>query len=54
MHRVVFSVLVLLAGLVPPSNVVAADLTFTPTADAHVNSGSPAGQLRRPEHDESP
>jgi PKD repeat protein len=39
----VFSVLVLLAGLVPPSNVVAAELTFTPAADAQVNSGSPSG-----------
>ncbi len=34
--------LVLVAGLVPPSVVAAADLTFTPAADAHVNSGSPA------------
>ena len=34
--------LVLVAGLVPPSIVAAADLTFTPSADAHVNSGSPA------------
>jgi PKD repeat protein len=38
-----FAVLVLVAGLVPPSFVAAADLTFTPVADAHVNSGSPSG-----------
>ncbi len=42
-RRVGFGVLVLLAGLVPPSIVAAADLTFTPAADAHVNSGNPAG-----------
>ena len=37
-----FAVLILVAGLVPPSLVSAADLTFTPVADAHVNSGSPS------------
>jgi PKD repeat protein len=36
-------VLVLIAALLPASSVAAADLTFTPAADAHVNSGSPSG-----------
>src|SRR4249919_707435 len=40
---VVLSLLVLVAGLVPLSTAVAADLTFVPAADAHVNSGSPSG-----------
>jgi PKD repeat protein len=36
-------VLVLVTALIPPTTVAAADLTFTPAADAHVNSGSPSG-----------
>ena len=42
-RRVGFMVLVLIAALLPASSVAAADLTFTPIADAHVNSGSPSG-----------
>ncbi len=42
-RRAVFSVLVLVAGLVPSSTAVAADLTFVPAADAHVNTSNPSG-----------
>jgi PKD repeat protein len=31
------------ASLLPASSVAAADITFAPVADAHVNSGSPSG-----------
>ena len=42
-RHVGFMALALVAGLLPASPVAAADLTFTPVADAHVNSGSASG-----------
>ncbi len=42
-RSVALSAIVLVAGFIPASGAAAADLTFVPVADAHVNSGSPTG-----------